>query len=82
MYARRLSSLNLIPKSADSVTVEHVVEHAEFFLLRCQANPQDVLLYAFLLTGMNSGMRFDELSKIQLDNFKCTRYDASFSIEV
>ncbi len=81
MYVRKLSSLRRIPKSADPVTTEHVIEHGRRFILTPSVDPRDLLLHAFLLTVMNCGMRFDKSSKVRLDSFKCTKYGMSFSVE-
>ncbi len=46
-YVRKLSSLLHIPKSADPVTTEHVIEHGRHFFLTPSVDPFDLLLHAF-----------------------------------
>ena len=80
MYARKLSSIGRITRSADPITAEHIIEHGKKFLIGKISDPRDVLLHAFLLCGMNCGMRFDELCKVRFSSLKCTKYGVTFSI--
>ena len=80
MYVKKLSTLGRITKSADPIESEHIIEHGKKFLLHCNVDTRDILLHAFLLVGMNCGMRFDELSKVKLEILKCKKYGVSFSI--
>lgn len=38
------------------------------------------MLHAFLLTAMNCGMRYDELSKVRMEHFTATKYGIGFGI--
>lgn len=40
----------------------------------------DVLLHAFLLIGMNCGLRYDKLSKIGMEELECSDFGISCSI--
>lgn len=80
MFVRKLSSLGHVPRSADPVTVEHLIEHFNPYLLSHDTDIRRVTLHAILLTNMKCGMRFDEISKVRFGTFKCTNYGISFCV--
>ena len=80
MFERKLATMGKVAITASPIQIEHVVEHAKKFLLCDSSDLRDELLHALLLTGMNCGMRLDELTKIRMECFKCTKYGIQFSI--
>lgn len=86
VHAKKLSAAGKVARSAPPLSAEHVIEHGKAFLIPKSRNVEDkvdirdVMLHAFLLIAMNCGMRYDELSKVKMENFKCTKWGIEFGI--
>ena len=81
MMARKLAEMSNFAKSSALYKTEHIVEHEKEFLMTDKPDTRDFLLHAFQLTAMNCSMRYDELMKLKMDSFKCTKHVVSFSVQ-
>ena len=82
-HAKQLSAFGKVIRSAPPLSPELIIEHARKYLCvspNRELEKMDVLLHAILLASMNTGMRYDEFSKIRLADVKCTAYGTSFGI--
>ncbi len=76
-----LSEIGRIAKSSLLYKAEYVIEHASKFLTSKFPDARDILLQAFQLTETNCRMPYDELMKVKMDSFNCTKHGISFSVE-
>lgn len=81
MHSKKLAELGNVVRTAPPLSAEHVIEHGrKFMLTKCAIDKRDIMLHAFFLTAMNCGMRYDELSKVRMENVTTTKYGIEFSI--
>lgn len=85
IHSKRLSEIGNVVKTAPPLCAEHIIEHGKRFMISSSPDTVeriDVMLHAFLLTAMNCGMRYDELSKVRMENVKISKYGCEFGIDV
>lgn len=83
MHAKKLSEVGRVVRTAPPLAPEHIIEHGKRFLVHYSGDvvdKKDIELHAFLLTAMNCGMRYDELSKVRIENVTSTKYGIEFGI--
>lgn len=83
MHMKKLSDAGKVVRTAPPLSAEHIIEHGRRFIVHILGgymDKRDIELHASLLTSMNCGMRYDELSKIRRENVTSTKYGIEFGI--
>lgn len=86
-HLSRLSEMGKVARSAPPLTPYLIIEHARQYMIRINdpnfaLDIADVLLHALLLTSMNCGMRYDEISKIEMKNVSVHKQGVELGVDV
>lgn len=66
-HRKQLSKLGRLKTRPTPLSMAHVCEHAErFWFTDSKVDYRDALLHAIMLVGLNLGMRYDEIQKVEI----------------